>query len=306
VRERVAVVVVTFNSAAVLPGLLDSLPLGLDGLDWTLVVADNDSADDTVALMRQRAPQAVVLEMGRNAGYAAGINAAVRAAGEFTAVLVLNPDVRLTAGCVPELLRVLRESQAGICVPRLEDSHGELILSMRREPTLVRAYADALLGATRAGRIATLGEVVSDPQRYDVVGSPDWAEGSTQLIDGACWTACGGWDESFFLYSEETDYHLRARDLGFGIRYVPTARAVHLEGASGSSPRLWSLLVANRLRLFRRRHSAGGAALFWLASLLREGSRTLLGHAIARSAVSVLVRPSLLAAPRGPEWLERV
>jgi GT2 family glycosyltransferase len=306
VRERVAVAVVTFDSAPVLPGLVESLPLGLEGLDWTLVVADNDSTDDTVAVVHRIAPQAVVLEMGRNAGYAAGINAAVRAAGEFTAVLVLNPDVRLTPGCVPELLRVLRTTGTGICVPRLEDSHGELILSMRREPTLTRAYADALLGATRAGRIAALGEVVSDPQRYDVVGSPDWAEGSTQLIDSACWHACGGWDESFFLYSEETDYHLRARDLGFDLRYVPTARAVHLEGASSSSPRLWSLLVANRVRLFRRRHSAGGAALFWLASLLREGSRSLLGHAIARSAVGVLVRPSLLAAPRGPEWLERV
>lgn len=305
-RERVAVAVVTFNSASVVPGLVDSLPLGLEGVDWTLVVADNDSADDTVAVLHRIAPEAVVLEMGRNAGYAAGINAAVRAAGEFTAVLVLNPDVRLTRGCVPELLRLLRTTRAGICVPRLEDSHGELILSMRREPTLVRAYADALLGATRAGRFAALGEVVSDPERYDVVGSPDWAEGSTQLIDGACWSACGGWDESFFLYSEETDYHLRARDLGFDLRYVPTARAVHLEGASASSPRLWSLLVANRLRLFRRRHSAVGGALFWLAAMLREGSRSVLGHAIARSAVSVLLRPSLLAAPRGPEWLERV
>lgn len=304
--ERVAVVVVTFNSAAVLPGLLESLPLGLEGLDWALVVADNDSADETVDLLHRLAPAAVVLEMGRNAGYAAGINAAVGAAGEFDAVLVLNPDVRLTPGCVPELLRVLGTTSAGICVPRLEDSRGELILSMRREPTLARAYADALLGATRAGRIGVLGEVVSDPGRYDVVGSPDWAEGSTQLIGEDCWRACGGWDESFFLYSEETDYHLRARDRGFGIRYVPTARAVHLEGASASSPRLWSLLVANRLRLFRRRHTLAGAALFWLASLLREGSRSALGHAIARSAVSVLVRPSLLAAPRGPEWLERV
>ncbi|GAA4710816.1 glycosyltransferase family 2 protein [Nocardioides conyzicola] len=305
-RERVVVVIVTFNSARVLPGLLDSLPLGLEGADWSLVVADNDSADETVALVHRLAPGATVVEMGRNAGYAAGINAAVRAAGDFGAVLVLNPDVRLAPGCVRELLGVLDATGAGICVPRLEDSRGELILSMRREPTLLRAYADALLGAGRAGRVGALGEVVSDPGRYDVPGSPDWAEGSTQLIGAACWRACEGWDETFFLYSEETDYHLRARDRGFAVRYVPTARAVHLEGASASSPRLWSLLVANRLRLFRRRHTPAGAALFWLASLLREGSRSVLGHAIARSAVRVLVRPSLLAAPRGPEWLERV
>lgn len=304
--EHVAVVVVTFNSAGVLPGLLASLPAGLGDLPWTLVVADNQSADDTVAQVHRLEPRALVVEMGRNAGYAAGINAAVAAVGGFTAVLVLNPDVRLAPGCVPELMAALDDPGVGICVPRLEDGDGDLILSLRREPTLVRAYADALLGATRAGRFPGLGEVVSDPERYDAPARPDWAEGSTQLIGAACWHACERWDESFFLYSEETDYHLRARDRGFAVRYVPSARAVHLEGASGTSPRLWSLLVANRLRLFRRRHSAVGSVLFWLAAVLREGSRSLLGHTIARSAVRVLVRPALLAAPRGPEWLERV
>ncbi|CAI9398651.1 glycosyltransferase family 2 protein [Nocardioides sp. T2.26MG-1] len=304
--DRVAVVVVTFNSAAVLPGLLASLPGGLGGLDWTLVVADNASTDDTVPLLRELTPEAVVVEMGRNAGYAAGINAAAAVAGDFEAVLVLNPDVRLTPGCVRELMRALGEPGVGICVPRLVDGDGDLIYSLRREPTLARAYADALLGATRAGRVRVLGEVVSDPARYETAARTDWAEGSTQLISAECWRACGAWDESYFLYSEETDYHLRARDRGLRVQYVPTAQAVHLEGASGTSPRLWSLLVANRLRLFRRRHSQVGAAFFWIAALLREGSRSLLGQPIARSALSVLLRPSMLVAPRGPEWLEQV
>ena len=71
---------------------------------------------------------------------------------------------------------------------------------------------------------------------------PDWAEGSTQLVSRACLDACGPWDESFFLYSEETDFHLRAGARGFGVQYVAAAQAVHLEGDSGTSPRLWALL----------------------------------------------------------------
>src|SRR5665811_2530774 len=91
------------------------------------------------------APDATVVEMGRNAGYAAGINAAVAAAPPHTAVLVLNPDVRLGAGCVPELLRALREPGVGIAVPRLLDAHAVLIDSMRRAPTCLRALGDALI-----------------------------------------------------------------------------------------------------------------------------------------------------------------
>ena len=99
--------------------------------------------------------------MGRNAGYAAGINAAVRAAPPHSAILVLNPDVRLMPGCVAELLDALRPG-TGLAVPRLVDAKSELIESMRREPTVLRAWGDATLGARRAGRYPAFGEVVTD------------------------------------------------------------------------------------------------------------------------------------------------
>src|SRR5438874_2190951 len=66
--DTVVLVVVTWNSAGVLPGLLDSLRPGMAGLDWQLVIADNDSRDGTVELVRDRTPSAIVLQTGRNAG----------------------------------------------------------------------------------------------------------------------------------------------------------------------------------------------------------------------------------------------
>lgn len=301
----VTVAVVTWNSADVLPGLVDSLPAGAADVPYRLVVVDNDSHDGTAALARRLRPDTTVVQTGRNAGYAAGVNAAVAATPDAPAVLVLNPDVRLRPGCLPALMSALDLPGTGIAVPRLTDGDGELIHSMRRRPTLVRAFADAFLGATLAGRWPALGEVVSDPARYDADATPDWAEGSTQLVSRACLDACGPWDESYFLYSEETEFHLRAGARGFGVRYVADAGAVHLEGDSGTSPRLWALLTANRLRLFSRRASRSRTALYWLALLLRESSRAVRGDTIARSAVRVLLRPALLHAPRGPAWLDR-
>lgn len=302
--DSVLVVVVTHNSADVLPGLVDSLPAGLGALDWHLVVADNDSVDGSPDVVRQRAPAATVLELGDNRGYAAGINAALADAPAHTAVLVLNPDVRLDPGCVPELVRVLHRTGAGIVVPRLRDAHGGLIFSMRRTPSLLRTWADALLGATRAGRVPLLGEMVTDPAAYARESTTDWAEGSTQLVSAECWSRCAPWDESFFLYSEETDFHLRAGDAGFDVRYVPSAGASHLEGGSATSVRLWPLLVANRLRLFRGRHGRLPSSLFWAALVLREGSRAALGRQTSRAALAALTSPRRLRAARGPRWLE--
>ncbi|HET9654075.1 MAG TPA: glycosyltransferase family 2 protein [Kineosporiaceae bacterium] len=298
--RSVAVVVVTYNSAPLIPDLLKSLPAGLDGLDWRLVVADNDSADATVAVVRDLAPSASVVQLGRNAGYAAGINAGVARAGEFDAVLVLNPDVRLEPGCVAELVRALDLPGTGMAVPRLSDGDGTLILSRRREPSVPRAWADALLGAERVGGRAWLGEVVTDPGEYTREAVTDWAEGSTLLIGRTGWDRCGPWDEGFFLYSEETDFALRLRDAGLVTRFVPSARAVHLEGDSGQSPGLWTLLMLNRVRLFAKRHGPLPTALYWSALVVREALRAALGKVTSRAALPALLSPRRLREPRGP------
>jgi N-acetylglucosaminyl-diphospho-decaprenol L-rhamnosyltransferase len=297
--ETVAVVVVTYHSEPLLADLIDSFEAGLAGVGWHLTVADNDSGDGTVPTLRKLAPDATIVEMGANRGYAAGINAAVAAAPPHTAILVLNPDVRLRPGCAKTLLASLRTPGTGIAVPRLVDGDGALIESMRREPTVRRTLADALLGAARAGRTA-LGEVVTDERRYAAPAVTDWAEGSTQLISAECWRACGPWDESFFLYSEETDFDLRARDAGFATRYTPDAGAVHLEGGSGTTPGLWRLLVLNRVRLYRRRHGRLLGAGFWAALLLREGARAVLGRRTSRAAVRALVSPARFRERPGP------
>ncbi|MFF9840006.1 glycosyltransferase family 2 protein [Streptomyces sp. NPDC013740] len=300
----VAVVVVTWNSADVLPGFLDSLPAGMAGLDWRLVVADNDSADDTVAVVRKHAPEATVVQTGRNGGYAFGINAALRAAsaweGGFGAVLICNPDVRMDEGCAARLLAGLGAAlpdggRVGVAVPLLYEEDGRLVHSLRRKSSVTRALGEAVLGNRRAGRFPRWSELVTAPSAYAGRTVADWATGALLALSRECVDACGPWDESFFLYSEETEYCLRARDLGLRTCLEPAARAVHLGGDSRVSPRLWSLLVVNRVRLYRRRHGLPATVAFRSAVLLRELSRAALGRGPARAAVR-----ALLGAPRSP------
>ena len=304
-NETVAVVVVTYNSERLLADLVAGLGAGMAGVDWHLTVADNASADRSVATLRRLAPEATIVEMGRNAGYAAGINAAVAAARPHDAVLVLNPDVRLTPGCMALLLAALRLPGTGIAVPHIVDGTGALIPTLRREPSILRTLGDAFLGARRAGRYPMLGEVVTDERRYATETFTDWAEGSTMLVSRECWDRCAPWDESFFLYSEETDFALRARDKGLRTRYVPDAHAVHLEGDSRQSPGLWALLTLNRVRLYRRRHGRISSGAYWAALLLRESSRALLGRRPSRAAARDLVSPSRLREVPGPASVVR-
>jgi N-acetylglucosaminyl-diphospho-decaprenol L-rhamnosyltransferase len=302
-RERVVVVVVTYNSAEVLPGLIASLSDGLEGTTWRLIVVDNGSVDASVPVARAAAPAATLVQMDRNAGYAAGVNAGVVEASEATAVLVLNADVRLTRGCVAGLLRGLRTPGTGIAVPQLTDRRGELIYSMRREPTLTREVLETVLPARLLRRIRDVGVMVMDPDAYATETTTDWAEGSTQLISRECLDACGAWDESFFLFSEETEFGLRARDMGYATRYVPTAQATHLEGGSAADPAKWALLCRNKVQLYRRRNGRARSLAFHACAILREGTRAMTGRATSRAALRVLLSPSRLRGPVGPEWL---
>jgi GT2 family glycosyltransferase len=286
----IAIVVITWNSARPLPGLLESLPEGMRGTRYQLVIADNASADDTVAVARRMAPDCTVVDTGRNAGYAAGFNAGLSAARSYDAALILNPDIRLSPGSIARLYQALRDD-VGIAVPRIRNEDGTVARSLRREPTIARALGEAVLGQ-RAGRFSPLGETVVDNEVYNRPAAPDWATGAIMLMSDRCLAECGQWDESFFLYSEETEFALRARDRGFVTRYVPEAEVTHLGGESGVSPRLWSLLQVNRVRLYRKRHTAGATVVFWSAVMLRESSRAALGRARSRAAAAALLRPS--------------
>ncbi len=255
------VVVVTHDSRAHLPRLAGSLAGGLAGVaQWRVHVVDNESRDGTPELAQRLLPDARVTRAGANLGYAAAINLAAADAGDDD-LLVLNPDVRLHDGCVARLLGALATPGVGIAVPRHLDDDGHLAPSLRREPTVVSAWAEAVIGGRRAARLG-LSETITDAGRYAEPGDVDWATGAVLAISASCRRAVGAWDESFFLYSEEVDYCRRARRAGFSVRYEPSAVASHTSGAYGTDAALWSRLVHNRVLDHSRHHGRVRSALF--------------------------------------------
>jgi GT2 family glycosyltransferase len=296
----VTVVTVAFNSQSVIGDFIECLPAAMGGLTWRLVIADNASKDSTVEIARSVMRDARVVQLGRNAGYAAGINAAVGAAEAGTHLLVANPDIKLDAGSGEILLSTLHDRGVGIAVPQLRDAAGGLTFSIRRDPTVLRALSEALIGGDRAGRWAPLGETVTRPEAYDRATDVDWASGAIMAISRECAESVGRWDETMWLYSEETDYCLRAREAGFRVRYVPSARAVHIGGESGENSLLWTALTVNRIRLFERRHSRLHTAAFRSAVTLNEALRAVAGRATSRAALRTLTRSRQLAPPRPP------
>jgi N-acetylglucosaminyl-diphospho-decaprenol L-rhamnosyltransferase len=283
--------VLAYNCERTLPELLESLHAGLAGVDdWHLVIADGASTDGTLDAARRLAPEAGIVGLGANRGFAAAANAVIAADPSSEAVLILSQTVRLTPGCVKLMLAALDQPGVGIAVPRLLRGTGKPYPSLRRRPTLLRAWSEALIGGTIACRVPAMSELVASPESYTSRTRADWASGAVTLMSRECLKQVGDWDETFFLYSEETEFELRAGDAGFRLAFADV-NVTHLGGESRARPELWAIQRANSVRLYGMRHRRWSAEMFWAAVVAGEALRALWRRTpIHRAAVRKLLR----------------
>lgn len=287
----VAAVVVTYNSERHVAELLDSVPAAMGSLAYSVVVVDNGSTDNTLELLESRDDCVVV--RSTNDGYAAGMNRGVRASPAASSVLILNPDAVLDPGSVPVMFAVLRKPGTGIVAPRVREADGSLSPTLRRAPTLGRVG-----GLSFTGRPA-FAERIEEAVAYETEHEVDWAVGAILLIDGRCYHSLGGMDESYFLYSEETDFSLRAKDAGWATVYTPDAGAMHVGGGSGESATTHTMKILNRIRLYRRRRGTPLAWVYFVLTIVVEARRALLGHGRSWPTLRALLRPSTRPAMLG-------
>ena len=219
-KGLVTIGIVTWNNEQDLPECLAGVA-AQDYPELEIVAVDNASLDGSMPLLRKAVPQPQIIANGKNLGYGAAHNQAIRSArGEF--YLPLNPDVRLEPGFVGHLVEALNGRAAcGSAVgkilqatdesPPVLDSAG-LCIDRRRHQYL-RGYSE------------------QDRGQYDRSEEVFGADGAAPLhriamledvqILGECF------DDQYFLYMEDVDLAWRSRLLGWGCWYEPGARARH-------------------------------------------------------------------------------
>ena len=165
-------------------------------------------------------------------------------------VLVSNPDVAVHRGALAALVEVLgADPTLAIAGPRILEADGTRYPSARRFPSLLDAAGHALLGdlapANRFTRRYRMGDL-----DIDAVTEVDWVSGACFLARRRALEELGGFDESYFMYAEDTDLCWRARRAGWGVAYVPDAVVTHLQGVS-TARRPYRMLVAHHRSVFR-------------------------------------------------------
>jgi len=224
VRE-VSTIVVTYNALPWLEQALESVP------GTELVVVDHGSTDGSLELVRERFPEAVVVEQGNN-GFGAGNNAGMRAAsGRW--YLLLNSDAWLAPGALDALVGFAdSHPDAAVVGPRLRNPDGSLQRSVRGFPTVWRIATEYLFLRKLAPRSRALNAFYAGGFDHDAARAAEFLMGSCLLVRREAVEAVGGFDERYFMFSEETDWCYRFREAGWKTWFFPGAEAVHVGGAT--------------------------------------------------------------------------
>jgi N-acetylglucosaminyl-diphospho-decaprenol L-rhamnosyltransferase len=251
------------------------------GLTLRSIVVDNASGDS--AELRRVIDDngwndwVTLITAERNGGFAYGNNIALQHAYAQARVpdffYLLNPDAAVRPGAIAALVRFFDEHpEAGLAASSIEEADGALWPYAFRFPSLASEVESGVSfgPVTRLLRNRTVRREMSD-----VPAQVEWFPGASMIMRRAVVDDIGGMDESYFLYYEETDYLLRAREAGWPAWYVPGSRVVHAAGQSTGvtvrrerPTRLPDYWFESRRRYYLKNHGLRYAVATDLAALV--------------------------------------
>jgi N-acetylglucosaminyl-diphospho-decaprenol L-rhamnosyltransferase len=251
------VILVSHNSKRWLDAALTTLFERAGGIDLDAVVVDNGE-DGSAAYVEERFPAVRTIRC-ENRGFGHANNRGLETA-DARYVLFLNPDTELLSGTLAELIAALdRRPELGLAGVRQVDSHGSLTPSIRRFPSTANMLAEALWVERVPGLRLWLGERELDPRQYSRETVCDWTSGSFMIARREALAASGGFDERFFLFSEETDLCWRIKQAGWEIAHLPELTIRHYEHEGGLGAQLEAQAAYARLQFARKHFSRPGS-----------------------------------------------
>lgn len=250
-------------------------------------------------------PGVRVVRRAVNGGFGAAVNAGADVAGGDL-LMVVNSDIRTSPDFVAGLLARATPLLPAVLGPRTRTLSGAEEPTGRRFPT---AAHWAIEGLVPLQRFASRGWYQRAIGRVHPRGSAplevDWLQGSLLLLPRDAFRAVGGFDERFFLYSEEVDLQRRLRSRGLRSWLLPDLEVTHVGGASTDAARSQEWLVRSRMTYAEKWGGLGRLrAAMRAVAVVNLVSRLALRAAGRRTSPRVAWRREVAAA-RTPVWPRR-
>lgn len=237
-KTALSVIIISYNTCEITDECLTRLVSALGQFEKAthlgaeVILLDNNSSDGTVHMVKKRHPWVKLIASKENTGFAKGNNLVMqKAKGEY--LLLLNSDAFVRKDTLLNVWRFSQEKKCEILACRLNYKNGELQPSAGFLPN-PKNVTTWMLGMANLPLIRNLVPPVHAkyPGFFNKTKEIGWAMGAFIFLNREVFTQTGGFDEHFFMYTEEVEWFKRIHDFGFKVVYTPAFSIVHLDKAS--------------------------------------------------------------------------
>jgi GT2 family glycosyltransferase len=310
----VSILIVSFNTCAVLKECIESIVAAQGSLSVEVIVIDNNSRDDSTTMLERDYPWVRLLRSATNLGFGNANNRALEeATGRY--VVLLNSDAFLQQNALAlSVARMDAHPNVGLAGGKLVGRDGKLQPSARMFPNLLRQLLIMSGLADRYPRSRFFGQADRTWADPDMDAEVDWVPGAFSIIPRSLLADIPLFDPDFFLYYEEVDLCFRLKKAGYKVVYWPDIVVTHIGGESSRQVKSLDMsasgaqLVLWRMRstlLYYRKHMRGrAAAIRWIEigwyrlRALRNRLRS------GEDAMALAVNQKRLAELMQQAWLE--
>ncbi|MBT8317035.1 MAG: glycosyltransferase family 2 protein [Lutibacter sp.] len=241
---KIAIVILNWNGEKLLEKFIPSIVKYSKLSTVEIVLADNNSTDDSVAFIEKNFPQITIVKNAKNGGYAKGYNDALKHVSADIYALV-NSDIEVTDGWLNTIISIFEnEPETAIIQPKILDYKDK---SKFEYAGAAGGFIDKFGYPYCRGRI--FNNLETDKLQYNDITEIFWASGACFFIRASIFNQLNGFDENYFAHQEEIDLCWRTKNLQKNIKYVGTSTVFHIGGATlkEASPRKTFLNFRNSL-----------------------------------------------------------
>ncbi|HLN74099.1 MAG TPA: glycosyltransferase family 2 protein [Prolixibacteraceae bacterium] len=258
-HPQIAIVILNWNGARLLQQFLPSVIQHSQIGSCEIIVADNGSTDESLALLKEQFPQVTILDLKENYGFASGYNEALKHM-DADYYVILNSDVEVTQGWLDSPIKLMETDRTIAAVqPKILSYHQKTHFEYAGA---AGGFIDRFGYPFCRGRI--FDQVEEDKGQYDSQIDIFWATGACMFIRADLFHEAEGFDAQFWAHMEEIDLCWRLKNRGYRIVYTPESKVYHLGGGSLAydNPRKLFLNFRNNLWLLYK--NLPGNQLFYI------------------------------------------
>ena len=252
---KISVIILNYNVCYFLELCVLSVQKALENIDGEIIVVDNNSPDDSCAMMKSSFPEVTLIENKTNAGFPKGNNIGVaQAKGEF--VCILNPDTVVAEDTFEKVLAFAQsKTDLGIVGCKLIDGTGNFLPECKRGvPTPFVAFTKVTGLYKVFPKSKRFGRYYAEHLEENQTGKVDVLVGAFMVMQRTLYNQLNGFDEAFFMYGEDIDLSYRSMLSGKVNYYFSDTTVIHYKGESTVKDLKYLYNFQKAMELFYHKH----------------------------------------------------